>query len=469
MPTSLQLSSSCASPSPAQSSDSSGFIAVTIEVPVNHPLLQLKRGLPWPQLEQTCAWHWREAGKNVDGGQGRPFDVALYTRILVLMLLLRLKVRELERELKENAAARLFVEIEDPTESLVRDHSNLARTFRALGVEGLEALNALVLRRAEEHSFVDPDVLSSDTTAQELPIGYPNEPGILRQVAQRAERLLLRLKKAGMGIGEALLEPGRKLLKLVREHRLFAKTLEEKHEVLERIVEQGQQLAAVAASVRAPLIGGDENFFNRVSAKLDSLRDFIERLTPQIRYWMATGKVAAGKLLHPALQAARAIVRNKIGKKCEFGLPWLICRLGGGYVFGKMLLKTPAESKMPLEAVTLYQRIFGAGRVPKAAIYDRGGWAAKTIEKLRGMGIDKIGIVPKGRAAWLVEEADQAMVKTHRAQTEAVIGTLKSEFYGFNRPKQRSTRMVEQAAHGSFVSVNLNRFLKDLLKQNSSE
>lgn len=469
MPTSSQLSSSCASPSPAQSSDSSGFIAVTIEVPVNHPLLQLKRGLPWPQLQQTCAWHWRAAGKNVDGGQGRPFDVALYTRFVVLMLLLRLKPRELERELKENAAARLFVEVQDPTESLVRDHSNLARTFRALGVEGLEALNALVLRRAEEQSFVDPDVLSADTTAQELPIGYPNEPGILRQVAQRTERLLLRLKNAGMSIAESLLEPGRKLFKLVREHRLFAKTPEEKHIVLEKIVEQGQQLAVAVSSVRAQLIGRDESFFKRASARLESLRSFIERLTPQIRSWMATGKVAAGKLLHPALQAARAIVRNKAGKKCEFGLPWLICRLGRGYVFGKMLLKAPAESKMPLEAVKLYQSIFGEGRVPKAAVYDRGGWAKKTIEKLRGLGIEKIGIVPKGQAAWLVEEADQAMVKTHRAQTEAVIGTLKSEFYGFNKPKQRSTRMVEQAGHGSFVSVNLNRFLKDLLQNNSAD
>jgi hypothetical protein len=468
MPTSTQLSSSCASPSPAPSSDSSGFIAVTIEIPLNHPLLQLKRELPWPELEHTCAKHWRAAGKNVDGGQGRPFDVALYTRFVVLMLLLRLKARELERELKENAAARLFVEVEEPTESLWRDHSNLDRTFRALGVEGLEALNALVLRRAEEHCFADPDVLSADTTAQELPIGYPNEPGILRQVAQRTQRLLLRLKKAGMSIGETLLEPGRKLLRLVREHRLLAKTPQHKREVLEQIVEQGQQVATVAVSVRTELMGRSESFYKRVSAKLDALRDFVERLTPQIRSWMATGKVAAGKLLHPALQAARAIVRNKAGKKCEFGLPWLVCRLGGGYVFGKMLPKLPAESKMPLEAVGLYQSLFGAGRVPKAAVYDRGGWAATTIELLRGMGIGKIGIVPKGQAGWLVGEADQDMVKTHRAQTEAVIGTLKSEFYGFNKPKQRSTRMVEQAGHASFVSVNLNRYLKDLLEKNSA-
>jgi len=37
-----------------------------------------------------------------------------------------------------------------------------------------------VIKEAHRFGFVDEGVLSADTTAQELPIGYPNEPGILR-------------------------------------------------------------------------------------------------------------------------------------------------------------------------------------------------------------------------------------------------------------------------------------------------
>ncbi|PON09694.1 hypothetical protein C2W62_54120, partial [Candidatus Entotheonella serta] len=40
--------------------------------------------------------------------------------------------------------------------------------------------------------FVDEGVISADTTAQELPIGYPNEPGILRGLSQRCGRALKR-------------------------------------------------------------------------------------------------------------------------------------------------------------------------------------------------------------------------------------------------------------------------------------
>ena len=35
-----------------------------------------------------------------------------------------------------------------------------------------------MLQVAKDYGFADASLLSSDTTAQELPIGYPNEPGI---------------------------------------------------------------------------------------------------------------------------------------------------------------------------------------------------------------------------------------------------------------------------------------------------
>ena len=37
---------------------------VSIEVSPNHPLLQLKRALPWVALFEVMSRHWREAGKN---------------------------------------------------------------------------------------------------------------------------------------------------------------------------------------------------------------------------------------------------------------------------------------------------------------------------------------------------------------------------------------------------------------------
>ena len=43
---------------------------VQIEVSSAHPLLLLKRALPWKTLTGMMTRHWRQHGKNVDGGRG---------------------------------------------------------------------------------------------------------------------------------------------------------------------------------------------------------------------------------------------------------------------------------------------------------------------------------------------------------------------------------------------------------------
>ena len=117
---------------------------------------------------------------------------------------------------------------------------------------------------------------------------------------------------------------------------------------------------------------------------------------------------------------------------------------------------------MPVLAVKLYQKLFEADKTPEMAVYDRGGWAKKTIQELMSLGVAKIGIQPKGLASWLLEGVDRDTVRSERGRTEGVIGTLKGNFYGFNKPKQRSTQSIEQAGQGSFVSFNLNKLLRDL-------
>ncbi len=75
--------------------------------------------------------------------------------------------------------ARLFIGHHHDVQAQIRDHSNIARAYAALGKAGIEEVTHLVIKEAHGFGFVDEGVISADTTAQELPIGYPNEPGIL--------------------------------------------------------------------------------------------------------------------------------------------------------------------------------------------------------------------------------------------------------------------------------------------------
>src|ERR671916_1131066 len=89
---------------------------VQIEVSSTHPLLLLKRALPWEALTEVMMRYWRQNGKNVDGGRGLPWDVSLYVPLVVLML-----------------------------------------------IKGFDEVNRLVVQEAHRFGFVDEGSLSADT------------------------------------------------------------------------------------------------------------------------------------------------------------------------------------------------------------------------------------------------------------------------------------------------------------------
>jgi hypothetical protein len=437
---------------------------VQVYVDHNHPLLQLKRALPWAALCEVMTKRWAAAGKNTDGRPGLPWDVALYVPLVVLMCVKHVHAREMEAYLAENVVARVFVGRQGDPRPQIRDHSNIARAYAALGQEGLDEINALILHVAKDLGFADLSILSSDTTAQELPIGYPNEPGILRGVAQRCGRALAQLKTRGVWGVDAALEQVQTILRSVKEHHLFAKDKQTKRQVLIRLLTEVGQLMVDTRPLVTRLGQRRERVTQRARATLGAMHEVAKRLIPQIVQWITTGVVAQGKIIHAGVTQARAMVRHKAGKQVEFGLPYLLSRLGGGYVFGTLIRGVVDESKMPLQALAGYRAIFGAQATPALVVYDRGGYATATLNALAHEGVQAIGIQPKGHGAWLVAEAVRATVRSERGKTEGIIGTLKTDKYGFNKPKERLWQTLEMAGPRSILSFNLHKLMRDLVR-----
>jgi hypothetical protein len=306
-------------------------------------------------------------------------------------------------------------------------------------------------------------VISSDTTAQELAIGYPNEPGILRGLAQRCGRALMRLKKRGIQGLDAALEQTETILRSVKAHHLFTKGKTEKREVLTRILTEVGRLISQTRVIATAVQGRSDRVIQSARSRLVAMHDVIKVLMGQIVHWVSSGKVAANKIVHVGIPQARAIVRNKAGKKTEFGLAYLISRLGGGYVFGERIEANADERQMPLKALAGYRKIFGQAATPELVVYDRGGDSTPTRRKLALAGVKDVGIQPKGKRPWSVAEAVRDQVRSERGQTEGVIGTLKSNRYKFNKPKERLWQTLEMAGPSSILSFNLNKFMRDLV------
>jgi hypothetical protein len=436
---------------------------VQIEVSPTHPLLVLKRALPWEVITDVMTRQWRQNGKNVDGGRGLPWDVSLYVPLVVLMLIKGFDSRQMEAYVAENVVARVFIGRQREVKAQIRDHSNIARAYAALGKAGIDEVNRLVVQEAHRFGFVDEGSLSADTTAQELPIGYPNEPGILRGLAQRCGRALTQLQKRGVQGLEGALRQVQTILRSVKEHHLFTSGKADKRQVLSRIMREVGDLMVQTRPLVERLATRSERVIQRARSRLMAMHEVIKPLIGQIVHWLTTGKVAANKIIPVGIPQARAIVRNKAGKKTEFGLAYLLSRLGGGYLFGERITANADERQMPLKALARYRAIFGQEATPEFMVYDRGGDSTATRQRLASEGVKDVGIQPKGKRPWSVAEAVREQIRSERGRTEGCIGTLTSNRYRFNKPKERLWQTLEMAGPRSILSFNLNKLMRDVV------
>ena len=344
----------------------------------------------------------------------------------------------------------------------IRDHSNIARAYAALGTGGFEEVKALLLQVAQDCGFADASILSSDTT-QELPIGYPNEPGSLRGGAALWPRPG---EAQNPGGGGSRCGPGTGADDPQDSQRtpLFALGKQAKRQVLTRLLtEVGQWIVQTRLLVQG-LGSRRDRVTQHALTTLQTMHEVAKRLIPQIVQWITTGVVAKGKILQAGVTQARAPVRHKAGKEVEFGLPYLLSRLGGGYVFGTLIRGVVDESKRPLQALAGYREMFCTRHSHTDGL--RPGWLRHGDPEGSGSrGCQTDRHPAQGQPAWSVAEAVRETVRSERGKTEGIIGTLKTDKYGFNKPTERLWHTLEMAGPRSILSYNLNKFM-DLVRAN---
>jgi len=84
------------------------------------------------------------------------------------------------------------------------------------------------------------------------------------------------------------------------------------------------------------------------------------------------------------------------------------------------------------------------------------------VRALPNEGGKTIGLQPQGQGAWHVAEAVRETVRSERGKTAGIIGTLKTDQEGFNKPKERLWPTLAMAGHRSILSCNLNKLMRGL-------
>ena len=345
------------------------------------------------------------------------------------------------------------------------DFTTIQDFAQLMGEDGVKLINEGVVEQAVTLGLADAKVVVADLTAQEAAIPHPNEMGLLGGFLRSLEAAAGR---AGQGFKEFLAKAGDKFKagkEQVRKYRLFAKdkTKAGKDKMVAQmtsIVEGiNQQLgkAVVAAAEQGRRLRGHAVVARR---RLGELHQTMEKLVPQIRYWLRTGFVAAGKIINLHIPELYSIVRGKVGKSVEFGLSWGIMRLRGGFVLATMAgaKKDLNDATFAVQAVEQIAALFG--KAPRSYAYDRAGHSAGNVTRLRELGVRDVGLAPRGSTPWEVEGAVRARLIKERALVEGSIGTIKCAKYGFNRPAARSVAMMGVCGQRAVLGLNLTKLAR---------
>jgi hypothetical protein len=428
---------------------------VRIVLSEEHELVQLTKLIPWTTLV-TLAMTIR-ADKVVKETGPQPHYRQLLGSV-ALMAVKSLTYRDAEDLIAHYAPARYLCDLMDTDWAM--DHVTIFEFSQMLGAEGIEKINRVILQTAEQHGIIDSTTVMSDTTAQEAKIPYPNEVGLM---ARFMELINKNVKKVGgkfQGIKVTVKEAAKKVKHLLRNSHLFAKTQEQKRKVAKKMY---HTVKSVHKELQDLLANGYK-LSSKAGQEIARLSEVMETLLPQMLYFIETGFVASKKIIHLQMTELYSIVRQKAGKKVEFGLKWGINRIGGGFVQGFLLNggEHRSDKKFCLEGVDQHMAVFGAA--PKVYGFDRGGYSKANIKKLTKRGVKHVGVAPKGGADWAVSATMQEKIKRERAQVEGSIGTIKSDKYGFNKPNARSTEAMARCGQRAITGFNLMKLVRGVGK-----
>jgi len=318
-----------------------------------------------------------------------------------------------------------------------------------------------------EEKLADPTVAAADTTAQEAAVPYPNE---MRLMATFVSAIAAASKNVGAALQGFVKRAGglfRAAKTKLREFRLFAKNKSKAARS-----RMASAMASIVKKVQSGLAAGLARASRQTRRltkhrkaawrRIQQLHQTMQKLLPQIRFWIRTGFVAKNKIVSLYIPEIYAILRGKVGKPIEFGLNWGIERLRGGF-----LLATLAKDKLELmdsrfavRAVKDHQVLFG--KAPISYAYDRAGASEKNVDALKELGVAHVGLAPRGRAKWRVKGRVKSALISERAQVEGGIGAIKSGKYGFNRPAAKSRAAMGVCGQRAVLGFNLNKLMNEL-------
>lgn len=385
-----------------------------------------------------------------DPSFGRPsVPIETYLRLMFLKSRYRLGYETLCAEVTDSISWQRFCRI--GVGGRVPHPTTLMKITTRCGSGTVEALNEVLITRANEARLVKTNRVRADTTVVEADVKYPTDSGLLTKAVGKAARLIERIQATGTASRTAVVDNTAAARSYAHSIGVWLRRRsgEAKDEVVAitgRIADLATETMADAARVvrnarRHLTANPGMGYRGRVAAMIDQLDTLIERaerVVAQTRQRIA-GDTPAGATRLVSLHDpdARPIRKGRLGKPVEFGYKAQVVDNEDGIILDHNVeIGNPPDAPQLVPAI---KRVSGrCGKPPEAVTADRGYGKSAVDQELEKLGVKQVAIprpgTPSEKRRAEQDQADFRELVRWRTGAEGRISALKRQ-HGWSRTR----------------------------------
>lgn len=438
---------------------------VNILVTDDHPLIKLANILPWekmfeiilPDLKKTPKGQYR---------RGRKLKIRPHLGVFLLQQFYNRTDRQIEYDVKENAALQLFCGKNIVLHWHCPDHTKIEEFRSRLSPENQRQLANLIAINAASMGFADPKHCDVDSTIQSANISRPSKAAILTKIACAAKKVAVFLEEKILSPMEVV-SSGLSCFNLKKIKGIFKEYVFTKKK-LEPLEIKGK-LKILFQAVMDPVttvIKVSEGLWNFQKDKLPwNIVATIKQLTNVgWEYIKAVGdelyfnkKVTLPLSLH-AKEVACFSKNKQHTKKYQFGRAYQLIRIKGNFMLVEDCTSIRMNDKQSLAPLLLEHNDYFPEQGIESLATDRGYYSKNNEQLLKDAEVKEIGIARpvNVKRAKLHSEEILEKLSNRRAGIEPLIGHIKRGGQ-LGRSRMKKDESTKAAGYSAVLGFNLRQ------------
>jgi IS5 family transposase len=436
---------------------------VAINIPEQHPLIQLGQALPWKELVELILPDLKKT-KTGCWWLGRKLKVRTHLGVYFLQQIFNKTDRQIEYDVKDNGAYQIFCGRYIVADWHVPDHTKIEKFRSRLSSETQKRLANKITFHAVKLGFADCGKVDIDSTVQEANMMYPADSCLLKKLGVMCKKTADFLNK--VNAKKTFKVDLKKISSTAREYFFLAKNAakEIKDEKLMHL------LKVVTKEVK-PIIHACENVTEAFIKKMpwnqrrtiQQIRESAYQYLKDVKTFLKKGFVVPTKRLCFHLKEVVCITKGKLGKKYQFGRVFQLGRLGGNFFIVGKCTSTRMPDKTTLGSIIKeHENIFGTKKI-KSVSTDKGYYSHQNEKLLAKKGVEEIGIQRpcniKKKHVKPLSVLCQEKLANRRSGIEPLIGHIKQNGQ-LGRSRMKSDQTIESSGYTAVLGFNMRQLIR---------